>query len=59
MTKHEIFHTLADCVTELERHVWDLPHSATRLALEALVVRFDGLVDSVLTMSEEREERAE
>jgi hypothetical protein len=56
MTKLEVFTTLADCVTELERHVWNLPHSGTRLALEALVIRFDGLVDNVFTMTQEQEE---
>jgi len=50
MNKLDVFNTLADCVNELERHVWDLPHSATRLALETLVQRFDGLVDAVLTL---------
>jgi len=56
MSKLEVFNALADCVTELERHVWALPHSATRLALETLVQRFDGLVDAVLTMDETPQE---
>ena len=56
MSKMEVFNALADCVSELERHIWALPHSATRLALETLVQRFDGLVDSVLTMDEAPQE---
>jgi len=56
MTKMDVFNTLADCVSELERHVWALPHSATKLALETLVQRFDGLVDRVLTMDETPQE---
>ena len=56
MTKLEVFNTLCDCVTDLERHVWYLPHRDCKMALEALIERFDALVDHVLTMTEELQE---
>jgi len=56
MDRLQVFNALADCVDELERHVWDLPHSATKLALETLVQRFDGLIDAVLAMQETAQE---
>jgi hypothetical protein len=53
MTKLEVFNCLADCVSDLERQVWELPHSAEKLALEAITHRLDGLVDAVIEMQEE------
>lgn len=52
MNKLEVFNALADCVTDMERQVWDLPHTPAKLALEVIVQRLDSLVDAVLQMDD-------
>jgi hypothetical protein len=43
-----VFSTLCDLTDELQRLVRDLPFSATKLALDVLVHRFDVLIDDVV-----------
>ena len=52
MTRLEIFNKLADCTSDLERQVWDMPHTPAKLAIESIVQRLDSLVDAVLQMDE-------
>ena len=48
MSAPTVFATLCDLVDELQRVVRDLPHSPQQLALEALVNRFDVLIDQTI-----------
>lgn len=48
MSAPTVFATLCDLVDELQRVVRDLPHSSQQLALEALVNRFDLLIDQTI-----------
>lgn len=48
MSAPTVFATLCDLVDELVRVVRDLPHSPQQLALEALVNRFDLLIDQTV-----------
>lgn len=43
-----VFTTLCDLVDELQRQVRSLDHSPQKLALEALVDRFDLLIDQTI-----------
>ena len=53
MTKLELLTRLSDLVDVLSSQVRDLDHSPQQYAMEALVVRFDALIDAVLTLETE------
>ena len=48
MSVPTVFATLCDLVDELQRVVRDLPYSQQQLALEALLNRFDLLIDQTV-----------
>ena len=50
MTRLELFARLCDLVDALQSQVRDLDHTPPRAALEALVARFEVLIDAVLTL---------
>ena len=48
MDDPSIFSRLCDVVDDLSRHVDDLPHGATKLALEVIVHRLDAIIDATV-----------